>query len=195
MVFFDLQQLELIKILFKNFSGILKETKVFVRADKFTISISSPFPISSFFLILKNHTFFQLKQIYDLFGMDLLFSNTKFRFCIVYGFISHCFNFRVEVEYFFRYGESIPSSVFLYPASNWLERECWDLFGFVFSSHPDLRRLLTDYGFEGHPLRKDFPLSGFSEVRYNELLKQIVVEPVELTQNYRYFDFSTPWKE
>ncbi len=116
------------------------------------------------------------------------------RFDLVYHFLSMYENHRVRVLSEVREQEMVPSIVGLYPSANWFEREVFDMFGLLFSGHPDLRRILTDYGFRGHPLRKDFPTTGYTEVRYDEAQKRVVYEPVQLVQEYRQFDFLSPWE-
>ena len=116
------------------------------------------------------------------------------RFDMVYHFLSMYRNQRIRVKVAVREEEMVPSLVALHPSANWFEREVFDMFGIVFSGHPDLRRLLTDYGFRGYPLRKDFPTTGYTEVRYDEALKRVVYEPVKLVQEYRQFDFMSPWE-
>ena len=116
------------------------------------------------------------------------------RFQMVYHFLSMFQNHRIRVKVALTEADMVPSLVDVYPAANWFEREVFDLFGILFSGHPDLRRILTDYGFRGHPLRKDFPTTGYTEVRYDEVQKRVVYEPVSLTQEYRQFDFMSPWE-
>lgn len=116
------------------------------------------------------------------------------RFDVVYHLLSMYQNQRIRVKIAVREDELVPSVIDLFPGANWYEREVFDLFGIIFSGHPDLRRILTDYGFQGHPLRKDFPTTGYVEVRYDESLKRVVYEPVQLTQEYRQFDFLSPWE-
>ncbi|SFJ28845.1 NADH-quinone oxidoreductase subunit C [Jannaschia pohangensis] len=116
------------------------------------------------------------------------------RFCVVYHFLSMYRNQRVRVKTYVREDEIVPSIVGIHPSANWFEREVFDMFGILFSGHPDLRRILTDYGFRGYPLRKDFPTTGYTEVRYDEVQKRVVYEPVSLTQEYRQFDFMSPWE-
>ncbi len=116
------------------------------------------------------------------------------RFDIVYHLLSMYTNGRVRIKTEVTETGMVPSLIAVYPAANWFEREVFDLFGILFSGHPDLRRILTDYGFRGHPLRKDFPTTGYTEVRYDEVQKRVVYEPVKLTQEYRQFDFMSPWE-
>ena len=116
------------------------------------------------------------------------------RFDVVYHFLSMYQNHRIRVKVPTREDEMVPSIISLHPSANWFEREVFDMFGILFSGHPDLRRILTDYGFRGHPLRKDFPTTGYTEVRYDEALKRVVYEPVKLVQEYRQFDFLSPWE-
>ena len=134
----------------------------------------------------------QFKQLIDLCGVDYPDKNPRFH--VVYHLLSCRHNQRVRLQVVTREEDPVPSVVKLFSAADWYERETWDMFGITFSDHPDLRRLLTDYGFDGHPLRKDFPLSGFVEVRYDEEKKRVVYEPVHLTQEYRQFDFMSPWE-
>ena len=116
------------------------------------------------------------------------------RFEMVYHFLSMYRNQRIRLKARVREDEIVPSIVEIFPAANWFEREVFDMFGVLFSGHPDLRRILTDYGFRGHPLRKDFPTTGYTELRYDEVQKRVVYEPVSLTQEYRQFDFMSPWE-
>jgi len=140
---------------------------------------------------LKKHIGYQFNLLSCISGVDLL--GKSYRFCVVYDLLSLTFNSRIRVKVFIDEVTFIPSIVDLYINANWWEREIWDMYGIYFDKHPDLRRILTDYGFEGHPMRKDFPLYGFIELRYDESKKRIVVEPVELTQEFRSFSFETPW--
>ncbi|MCP5076205.1 MAG: NADH-quinone oxidoreductase subunit C [Rhodobacteraceae bacterium] len=116
------------------------------------------------------------------------------RFEIVYHFLSMYTNLRIRVKACVREDEVVPSITDIHPSANWFEREVFDMYGIMFSGHPDLRRILTDYGFRGHPLRKDFPTTGYSEVRYDEVEKRVIYEPVSLVQEYRQFDFMSPWE-
>ncbi len=128
----------------------------------------------------------------DLCGVD--YPQREKRFEVVYHLLSPYVNARARIKVPVGEGESVPSCIGLFPGAEWFEREAWDMYGIFFAGHPDLRRLLTDYGFQGHPLRKDFPVTGFVEVRYDEDLKKVVYEPVELQQAWREFDTLSPWK-
>lgn len=141
--------------------------------------------------VLKNHINYQYTLLSCISGVDLLKQN--YRFMIAYEFLSLTFNSRMRIKVFVNDYDYIPSLTFLFINANWWEREVWDLFGLFFFNHPDLRRILTDYGFEGYPLRKDFPLFGFRELRYDNNQKTIVSEPVVLSQEFRFFDYETPW--
>ena len=143
-------------------------------------------------LFLKTDKYTQFKQLIDITAVD--YPEEVERFKIVYLFLSHEFNHRVILSYFINENEVIPSVTSLFPSANWMEREVFDMYGVNFKDHPDLRRILTDYGFEGHPLRKDFPLTGHSEVRYSEDKKKVINEPVKLEQNFRNFDYESPWE-
>ena len=132
------------------------------------------------------------KMLSELCGVD--YPDRPERFEIVYNLSSLKLNQRVRVKVATDEETPVPSVTGIWPAANWFEREAWDLYGIYFSDHPDLRRLLTDYGFEGHPLRKDFPLTGFIEVRYDDEQKRVVYEPVKLKQEFRSFDFVSPWE-
>ena len=132
------------------------------------------------------------KQLIDLCGTD--YPERDRRFDVVYNLLSLSHNQRIRVKVRADEDEQVPSVAEVYPSAGWYEREAWDLYGILFAGHSDLRRILTDYGFEGHPLRKDFPLTGFVEVRYDEEQKRVVYEPVSLTQDFRNFDFMSPWE-
>lgn len=134
----------------------------------------------------------QFKQLMDITAVD--YPEREHRFDIVYNLLSPRQNQRIRVKLTCDESTPVPSACGVFSSANWLEREVWDLFGVSFSDHPDLRRILTDYGFEGHPLRKDFPLTGYVEVRYDEDQKRVVYEPVKLQQEFRTFDFMSPWE-
>ena len=141
---------------------------------------------------LKSNGQCKFKQLIDIAGID--FPDEEKRFEIVYLFLSHENNKRIKVSIKFDSKQVIDSITKIFPSANWMEREVFDMYGIKFKNHPDLRRILTDYGFKGHPLRKDFPLTGFNEVRYSEKDKKVIYEPVKLEQNYRNFDFESPWE-
>jgi NADH-quinone oxidoreductase subunit C len=143
-------------------------------------------------LFLKSNKDTKFRQLIDMTIVD--YPENIQRFKVVYLFLSHEFNQRIVLSYLINENEVITSLTSVYPAANWMEREAFDMYGVKFKNHPDLRRILTDYGFEGHPLRKDFPLTGFTEVRYSEEQKKVISEPVKLEQNYRNFDYESPWE-
>ena len=143
-------------------------------------------------LFLKTNNDMKFRQLIDITTVDYP-ENVK-RFKMVYLLLSHEFNQRILINYHINENEVISSLTSIFPAANWMEREVFDMYGVKFKDHPDLRRILTDYGFEGHPLRKDFPLSGNVEVRYSEDQKKVINEPVKLEQNYRNFDYESPWE-
>ena len=142
-------------------------------------------------LFLKNNNESKFKQLIDITAVD--YPEKEKRFKLVYLFLSHEINSRIIVDFFVNENEIVSSLTSIFPSSNWMEREVFDMYGIKFKDHPDLRRILTDYNFEGHPLRKDFPLTGHNEVRYSEDNKKVIYEPVKLEQNYRNFDFESPW--
>ena len=143
-------------------------------------------------LFLKTNNYTKFRQLIDITVVD--YPERNQRFDVVYLFLSHEFNQRLILKYSISDNEVIPSLTSIFPSSNWMEREVFDMYGVSFKDHPDLRRILTDYGFEGHPLRKDFPLTGHSEVRYSEDEKKVINEPVKLEQNFRNFDYESPWE-
>ena len=143
-------------------------------------------------LFIKSNENTKFRQLIDVTVVDHPENNQRFR--IVYLFLSHQFNQRIILSYLISENEVISSLTPIFPAANWMEREVFDMYGVKFKDHPDLRRILTDYGFEGHPLRKDFPLTGHTEVRYSEEQKKVIKEPVKLEQNYRNFDYESPWE-
>ena len=134
----------------------------------------------------------KFKQLIDIAGVD--YPENDKRFELIYLFLSHENNTRIKLLIKFEINQAINSITKIFPSANWMEREVFDMYGIKFKNHPDLRRILTDYGFKGHPLRKDFPLTGFNEVRYSEKDKKVIYEPVKLAQNYRNFDFESPWE-
>ena len=148
--------------------------------------------LNSIILFLKSDIKYKFKQLIDIFAVD--YPNNEKRFKIYYLLLSHEYNLRIKISSSLNIDEKIPSITKIYPSANWMEREVFDMYGIKFKNHPDLRRILTDYNFKGFPLRKDFPLTGFNEVRYSEKDKKVSYEPVKLEQNYRDFDFSSPWE-
>ncbi|WP_428392161.1 NADH-quinone oxidoreductase subunit C [Lichenicoccus sp.] len=142
--------------------------------------------------LLRDDPGLRFQQMMDLCGVD--FPERAERFDVVYNLLSVVLNQRVRVIVTTDETQPVPSVHRIWPSATWWERECYDLFGVLFSGQPDLRRILTDYGFEGHPLRKDFPLTGYVEVRYDVDRRQVIYEPVKLTQDFRNFDFESPWE-
>ena len=143
-------------------------------------------------LFLKTNKDTKFRQLIDITVVDYPESSKRFK--VVYLFLSHEYNQRIILSYLINDNEIIPSLTSVFPSANWMEREVFDMYGVNFKDHPDMRRILTDYGFEGHPLRKDFPLTGHTEVRYSEDEKKVVSEPVKLEQNFRNFDYESPWE-
>ena len=148
--------------------------------------------IAHFLRYLRDEQRCQFSCLIDICGVD--YPGRPKRFDVVYHLLSLHLNHRIRVKTETDDATPVPSAIEIFPAANWFEREAFDLYGILFSGHPDLRRILTDYGFQGHPLRKDFPLTGFVEVRYSEEAKRVVYEPVRLQQEFRNFDFLSPWE-
>ena len=155
------------------------------------INIDSENLISSI-LFLKTNEKCRFKQLIDITAVD--YPEKEKRFKVVYLLLSHENNLRILINININEKTPVPSITKIFPAANWMEREVFDMYGISFKDHPDLRRILTDYGFEGYPLRKDFPLTGHTEVRYSEEKKKVIYEPVKLDQQYRDFDFESPWE-
>ena len=143
-------------------------------------------------VFLKSSNFAKFRQLVDITAVDYPEENERFK--LIYLLLSHEHNSRIILSYSINEKEVIPSVTEVFPSANWMEREVFDMYGIKFKDHPDLRRILTDYNFEGFPLRKDFPLTGHNEVRYNEDEKKVIYEPVKLEQNYRNFDYESPWE-
>ena len=162
-----------------------------VKHNQIYLSIDSN-DIIDVILFMKTNQNTKFRQLIDITAVD--YPEQSQRFKLVYLFLSHEFNQRLILKYSISENEVIPSLTSIFPSSNWMEREVFDMYGVNFKDHPDLRRILTDYGFSGHPLRKDFPITGHTEVRYSEEKKKVVYEPVKLEQNYRNFDYSSPWE-
>jgi len=163
------------------FQRIVDEKSIVVSHDKLLFSLNC----------LKLHIGYQYNMLTCISGVDFL--GKSYRFSVVYDLLSLTFNSRLRIKVFVNEITSVPSIIDVFINANWWEREIWDLYGIYFDKHPDLRRILTDYGFEGHPMRKDFPLSGFVEFRYDEGKKRVIGEPIELTQEFRSFTFERPW--
>jgi NADH dehydrogenase (ubiquinone) Fe-S protein 3 len=157
-----------------------------------TLYVNSEF-VYPFLCFLKYHSNTRFRLLIDVCGVD--YPSRQQRFEIVYNLLSIQYNSRIRVQTSVDEITPVDSVVSIFPSAGWWEREVWDMFGVYFSNHPDLRRILTDYGFEGHPLRKDFPLSGYLEVRYDDSEKRVISEPIELAQEFRYFDFASPWEQ
>ena len=172
----------------KYADALLKTT---IAHDELTL-IAKPDQLIPLMKSLRDDQFTQFEILIDLCGVD--YPARADRFDVVYHLLSPRTNQRLRVKVTTNETDPVPSLCDVFPAANWYEREAYDMYGILFSDHPDLRRLLTDYGFSGYPLRKDFPLTGYTEVRYDDLEKRIVHEPVELTQEYRNFDFLSPWE-
>ena len=143
-------------------------------------------------IFLKKNNSTKFKQLVDITAVDYIGSENRFK--MIYLLLSHEYNLRINIIFSINENEVVNSLTKIFPSANWMEREVFDMYGIKFNDHPDLRRILTDYGFSGHPLRKDFPITGHSEVRYSEEKKKVVYEPVKLEQNYRNFDYSSPWE-
>jgi len=186
----DTQQLESIGAsIVDNLGEIVLESKVIggelvLNVERDTIVKTMTF--------LRDNGNCQFKQLMDICGVD--YPEREQRFDVVYNLLSLTHNSRIRIKIQTNEETHVPSICSVFSSAAWWEREAWDLYGIFFSEHPDLRRILTDYGFDGHPLRKDFPLTGYLEVRYDDEQKRVVYEPVKLTQEYRNFDFLSPWE-
>ncbi len=162
-----------------------------VDHGELTVEIA-PSSVVAFTEFLRSDPNCRFSTLIDITGVD--HPEREARFDVVYHYLSMYRNHRIRVKTALREDETIASITEVHPAANWFEREVYDMFGIIFSGHPDLRRILTDYGFRGYPLRKDFPTTGYTEVRYDEAQKRVVYEPVKLVQEYRQFDFMSPWE-
>ncbi len=162
-----------------------------VANDELTVLVA-PSAIVEFVDFLKSDGACQFSTLIDITAVD--YPTRAKRFDVIYHFLSMYQNQRIRLRTQIAEDEMVPSIIDVFPASNWFEREIFDMFGILFTGHPDLRRILTDYGFRGYPLRKDFPTTGYTEVRYDEVQKRVVYEPVSLVQEYRQFDFMSPWE-
>ena len=167
----------------------IKDSKI--KHNQLYITINSEDLLDTV-LFLKTNKNTKFRQLIDITAAD--YPENQKRFKVIYLFLSHEFNQRIILSYSINENEQIFSLTKIFPSANWMEREIFDMYGIKYKNHPDLRRILTDYGFQGHPLRKDFPLSGHNEVRYSEDKKKVIYEPVKLEQNYRNFDYESPWK-
>ena len=177
---------EIIKFSFKN--DIVSSS---VNNQELDIIIQKP-SIKKLLKFLRDDTNSQFTQLIDFFAVD--YPDRQKRFQIIYKLLSMTHNQRASIRLDLTEGEAAPSVSEIFSNANWLEREVWDMYGVLFSDHPDLRRILTDYGFEGHPQRKDFPLTGYVELRYDETQKRVVYDKVKLDQQFRNFDFLSPWE-
>ena len=162
-----------------------------IKLDQLFIEINDEDLISTI-LFLKTNNKCRFKQLIDITATD--YPDREKRFRVVYLLLSHENNLRIIIYFNIDEKKSVASITKIFPSANWMEREVFDMYGVSFKDHPDLRRILTDYGFEGHPLRKDFPLTGHNEVRYSHETKKVIYEPVKLEQNYRNFDYESPWE-
>ncbi|KAF8898385.1 hypothetical protein BD779DRAFT_1607210 [Infundibulicybe gibba] len=163
-----------------------------VLKDELTL-YTAPSGVLPVLAFLRDHTQCQFKALMDISGVD--FPEREKRFEVVYHLLSVRWGGRIRVKTYAGEADQVPSATGLFRGADWYEREAWDLYGIFFNNHPDLRRILTDYGFEGHPLRKDFPLTGYTEVRYDEERKRVVYEPLQLTQAFRNFESLSPWEQ
>ncbi len=162
-----------------------------VTQDELNVDVA-PSSLTGFVEFLKTDATCKFSTLVDITGVD--YPGRSKRFDVVYHMLSMYQNHRIRLRVSIREDQMVPSIVDIHPSANWFEREVFDMFGILFSGHPDLRRILTDYGFRGYPLRKDFPTTGYTEVRYDEVEKRVVYEPVSLVQEYRQFDFMSPWE-
>ena len=183
----QLQKIE--KLINSELSSKIKNSSI--KNDELIIEIAESDLIDTI-QFLKSNENCKFKQLIDIAGVD--YPENEKRFELVYLFLSHEHNIRIKVLTKFQINQQINSLTKIFPSANWMEREVFDMYGIKFKNHPDLRRILTDYNFEGFPLRKDFPLTGHNEVRYNDEEKKVVYEPVKLEQNYRNFDYESPWE-
>ena len=180
---------ELNKLINSELTSKIIKSEIENDEIKINIDVENLFSTLSF---LKTDEKCKFKQLIDIVAVD--YPNSEKRFKIYYLLLSHEKNIRCKVFIEFNIEYKIPSITKIYPSANWMEREVFDMYGIKFKNHPDMRRILTDYGFVGHPLRKDFPLTGFNEVRYSEKDKKVIYENVKLEQEYRNFDFESPWE-
>ncbi len=163
-----------------------------IKHDHLIIYVAAE-KLVEFLTFLRDDEKLSFKMLLDVFGADLLGIRAP-RFEVIYNLLSLKLNNRITVKVALNDGEQVPTASAVFSTANWFEREAFDMYGIKFANHPDLRRILTDYGFEGHPLRKDFPLTGYKEVRYDEISKSVIYEPVKMMQEFREFDFEMPWE-
>ena len=182
-----------LQLLEENITNAFQDSdvKILVRNDELTIYVDKEF-LLPLMEQLKTHPDFLFRTLIDVTAIDYLGEEQRFQ--VIYNLLSMHHNQRVRIKVSLSEGDEIPSITDIYTSSDWYEREVFDMYGIKFSGHRDLRRILTDYGFRGHPLRKDFPLTGYNEVRYDEVRKRVVYEPVSLQQEFRNLDFSSPWE-
>jgi len=174
--------------------GILSFVYLDIRTNQVTIELKKSKYLLFFFFFLRDHSKFLFLSLVDITAVDCLsLSKGTNRFQLNYILLSHYFKARLRITFFIEEEEDVCSLNDIYKGAAWLEREVWDMFGIFFINHPDLRRILTDYGFEGFPLRKDFPVTGYSDIRYDDSQKCLVYEPLELSQELRAFDTLSPW--
>lgn len=176
--------------IFRPISGwilfmVINKDEVFLYVDKKDLK--------KILVYFKDHMNYRFKSLIDVCGADYPYRASGGRFEVVYQLLSVDYNKRISIKVCTDELNPVESVTDIYCSAGWFEREVWDMYGVPFVNHPDLRRILTDYGFDGHPLRKDFPLTGYSEVRYDDTQKRVISEPLELNQEFRYFDFSSPW--
>ncbi len=162
----------------------IKHNQIYLNIDEKNL-----FDVVSF---LKKDIEIKFRQLIDITAVD--FPEKDERFKMIYLLLSHENNHRIVIDFYVKENEFVSSITSIFPSANWMEREVFDMYGIEFKDHPDLRRILTDYNFKGHPLRKDFPLTGHNEVRYSENEKKVIYEPIKLEQNYRNFDYESPWE-
>ena len=185
----DLKLKEFEQVINSELASKIKNTSI--NLDELLIETSHE-DLIEVIIFLKSYDKLKFRQLIDIAAVD--YPEEEKRFKLIYLLLSHEMNKRIKVSINFEIEKKIPTLTKVYPSANWMEREVFDMYGIDFIDHPDLRRILTDYNFEGHPLRKDFPLTGFNEVRYSEKEKKVIYEPVKLEQNYRNFDFESPWE-
>ena len=185
--------LENLKKLEKKINGELasKISNSLIQYDELIIEVQCE-DLIEVVQFLKSNENCKFRQLIDIAGVD--YPEDEKRFHLIYLFLSHEKNTRIKLITKFNIDQTVQSLTKIFPSANWMEREVFDMYGIKFKNHPDLRSILTDYGFKGHPLRKDFPMTGFNEVRYSEKEKKVIYEPVKLEQNYRNFDFESPWE-